>query len=123
MASPAHVLIVDDNEDLRSALAVLVHSEGHQVIEAADGQLALEALALDPSVVLVILDLMMPVVDGATFLKYKSRSAYAKVPVVVLSSSPFEGLDTAAGVTAMVSKTDGIDGLLAAIQNVVPSAA
>ena len=72
-----HILVVEDNADLRGALAMLLESEGHHVIEAADGRLALEALASAIRVRLVILDLMMPVMDGPTFLAHKARGLHA----------------------------------------------
>jgi CheY-like chemotaxis protein len=116
MAAPARTLIVDDNEDLRDSLAVLLQSEGHFVIGVADGQLALDALASGPSFGLIVLDLMMPVMDGATFLACKAKGAHAAIPVVVFSSSPSSGLEGLAGVVSVVSKLAGIDGLLAAIR-------
>jgi CheY-like chemotaxis protein len=116
MAGPAHVLIVDDNADLRDALGILLESEGHQVMEAADGQLALDALASGASVVVIILDLMMPVMDGATFLAHKAQGVHAEVPVVVFSSSPSLGLEGFAGVVAVIPKLDGIEGLLEALR-------
>jgi CheY-like chemotaxis protein len=79
MAAPARTLIVDDNEDLRDTVAVLLQSEGHSVIEATDGQLALDAPASGTSFGL-ILDMMMPVMDGATFLARKAKGAHALDP-------------------------------------------
>src|ERR1700730_14927422 len=111
MADLANVLIVDDNDDLRDTLAILLQSEGHHVIEAADGQLALDALASDPSLGVVILDLMMPVMDGPTFLEHKARSTHASNPVVIFSSSPSVGLEGFAGVVSVVPKVDGIESL------------
>ena len=117
MADSANVLIVDDNQDLRETLAVLLESEGHHVSEAADGQIALHALALDPNLGVVILDLMMPVMDGPTFLEHKARSSHASTPVVIFSSSPCVGLEGFAGVVSVVPKVDGIESLLVAIRN------
>jgi DNA-binding NtrC family response regulator len=116
VVSPAHILVVDDNADLRVAMALLLQSEGHAVIEAADGQLALDALSAGPPVGVIILDLMMPVMDGRTFLAHKARGDHAAIPVVIFSSSPCIGFASLAGVIAIVSKLDGIHGLLAAIQ-------
>jgi CheY-like chemotaxis protein len=111
-------LVVDDDEDLRDGVAILLRSEGHHVTEAADGRLALDALASGPSFGLIILDLVMPVMDGATFLRHKSKGAHAGVPVVVFSSTTpairLEGFDAVASV---VPKLDGIDLLLAAIRS------
>jgi CheY-like chemotaxis protein len=122
MAAPARTLIVDDNGDLRDTVAVLLQSEGHSVIEAADGQLALDALASGPSFDLIILDMMMPVMDGATFLARKAESAHAAITVVVLSYSPCSGIERLAGVFSCGSKLAGIHGLLAAIRSAAGNA-
>jgi CheY-like chemotaxis protein len=114
--SLAHILVVDDNEDLRGAMVVLLQSEGHAVIEAANGRLALDALSAGPRVGMIILDLMMPVMDGETFLAHKATGNHAAIPVVIFSSSPCAAFAASAGVIAIVPKLDGIDGLLAAIQ-------
>jgi DNA-binding NtrC family response regulator len=116
VASPPHILVVDDNEDLRDAMALLLQSEGHAVIEAADGQLALDALSAGTRVGVIILDLMMPVMDGRTFLAHKAAGDHAAIPVVIFSSSPCLGFASLAAVIAIVSKLEGIHGLLAAIQ-------
>jgi len=117
MLHPAHVLIVEDDADLRAAMVILLQSEGHRVSEAANGQLALDAL--DSGVVfgVIVLDLSMPVMDGSAFLAQKARGAHGEVPVVIFSSSPSGGLETAADVSSVVPKLDGIDGLLAAIRH------
>jgi CheY-like chemotaxis protein len=116
MAGPANVLIIDDDADLRDSLTTLLQSEGHHVSEAADGRLALLALSSGPSFGLIILDLKMPGMDGATFLEHKSRGAHADVPVVIFSSSSAIGLERFAGVISTVAKIDGSESLLAAIQ-------
>jgi CheY-like chemotaxis protein len=112
-----HVLIVDDDADLRSALSISLQSEGHSVIEVANGQLALDALASGPPLALIILDLMMPVMDGTAFLAQKARGPGRAIPVVIFSSSPSAGLDGLAGVFSVVSKLEGIEGLLAAVRH------
>lgn len=117
MIERSDVLVIDDNEDLRTAVTLLLQSEGHHVIEAADGQLALDALASSPGFGVIVLDLKMPGMDGATFLEHKSRGAFADVPVVIFSSSPPPGMERFAGVTSVVRKMEGIDGLLAAIRH------
>ena len=90
--SPAHILVVDDNADLRGAMALLLESEGHGVVEAGDGRQALEALSAGPAIGVVILDLMMPVMDGPAFLAHKATGNHASVPVVIFSSSPCVGV-------------------------------
>ncbi len=116
MAAPVRVLIVDDDEDMRETIAMLLQSEGFDVSEAANGQLALDALLSGPAFSVIILDVMMPVMDGITFLAHKAKGAHAAIPVVVFSASPSIGLEGFAGVCSVIPKLVGIDGLLAAIR-------
>ena len=86
-----HVLVVDDDDDLRETLAALLAEEGYEVSRAANGVEALAAIDRDrPDVVL--LDLMMPVLDGWQTLKILQRSPeHSKLPVVVLSGAASPG--------------------------------
>jgi CheY-like chemotaxis protein len=115
MAGPGHILLVDDDEDLRNALALGLRSKGHLVVEAENGEIALSALASSTAFRLVVLDLMMPVMDGPSFLVRKAKGEHAALPVVIFSSSPCIGLEGLAGVVSVVSKTQGIEALVAAI--------
>ncbi len=80
------VLVVDDEIDIRQALAELLAGEGYQVVSAANGAEALVvARAFHPS--LVLLDLMMPGMDGWEFrAAQKHDPALSEIPVVVLSA-------------------------------------
>lgn len=83
------VLLVDDNSDLREALAAALEAEGYTVIEAGDGEEALARLrgGLTPSVIL--LDLGMPGKDGEQFRAEQVMDPkLAAMPVVVLSGEP-----------------------------------
>ncbi|MFA6318027.1 MAG: ATPase, T2SS/T4P/T4SS family [Elusimicrobiota bacterium] len=80
------VLIVDDNEDNRRLMAMSLAPEGYAVEEASCGQDAL-ALAMDAPPDLVLLDLMMPGMDGFAVLKrLRSMPATAAVPVIVVTA-------------------------------------
>jgi CheY-like chemotaxis protein len=78
----ARVLIIEDEQDIREALAVLLESEGHDITTASNGVEGLEqARAHRPDILL--LDLMMPVMDGFRFLAEQRKDlAIAGVPVV-----------------------------------------
>jgi CheY-like chemotaxis protein len=90
------VLIVDDNEDAREALAEIFQIDGFAVLTAANGQEALELLKIEHPCV-VLLDLMMPVMNGWEFLRRrKAQPELAKIPVIVISAV----LDRAAGAQA-----------------------
>lgn len=56
------IMIVDDHEDIREVVHVLLTNEGYQIIEAKDGKEALELL--DDEIDLIILDVMMPEMNG-----------------------------------------------------------
>jgi CheY-like chemotaxis protein len=82
------VLIVDDDLDIRETLTEILEDRGFAVITAANGLEALQVLRsadVKPSVIL--LDLMMPVMDGYDFLaEYKRDPALASIPVVVVTA-------------------------------------
>ena len=62
--SPAQVLVVDDDLDIRVTLRMALEDEGYDVIEASDGIAALRALRASTKPMVVLLDLMMPRLDG-----------------------------------------------------------
>src|SRR5215471_19004709 len=64
----ARVLVVDDSDDFRETLALLVVEAGHDVTQAPHGGIALRLLSEQP-VDVVLLDMMMPEVDGLDFLR------------------------------------------------------
>ena len=87
MAEPSRVLIVDDEPSVRAVLALIFEEEGCVVRTAENGSKALELLqGWQPD--LILLDLMMPVMDGQTFrTEQRRRGAFADVPLVVLSAA------------------------------------
>ena len=80
------ILVVDDNPDVRLALSTLLEDEGYEVSEASDGDLGLDA-ARERKPDLILLDLMMPRMDGFETLKeLKKDENLANIPVVVLTA-------------------------------------
>ncbi len=67
-ASKTSVLVVDDDTSIRETLRYLLEDAGYAVIEAQDGLQALDFLRKAPGPVVVLLDLMMPQMDGAGLL-------------------------------------------------------
>lgn len=90
--APRTVLLLEDNPSVRELIKVLLETEGYAIIEASDGQDGLtKAEELKPD--LMILDLMMPGMDGENVLrKMRRHSKLAKVPVLVVSGK-YESLD------------------------------
>jgi CheY-like chemotaxis protein len=81
------ILVVDDDDDIRDALGEVLRTSGHQVATAANGREALELLRKDRSVCLVLLDLMMPVMDGYRFLEaQKQEPELAAIPVAIITA-------------------------------------
>lgn len=82
------ILLVDDEVDLRECIADFLGSEGYEVVQAENGQVALNLLktGLKPSVIL--LDYMMPVMDGKAFCEvYNNDSSINSFPVILLTAA------------------------------------
>ena len=81
------VLVVDDDREIVRAIAVLLEKEGYQVLKAYDGLQALE-LAVEKPVQLIIMDVMMPRLDGlSSVMKIRERK---NIPIIVLSAKSEE---------------------------------
>ena len=83
------VLVVDDDFINRKLLQTLLKKNPAvtDIVEAENGSDALDKLKKDPTVDLILLDIMMPVVDGIEFLKiFRSDMSNAHIPVIVLST-------------------------------------
>ncbi len=59
-----HLLIVDDDPDIRELLHILLKKEGYRLTEAPDGRAAVEAVRAEPDIALILLDIMMPAMNG-----------------------------------------------------------
>jgi PAS domain S-box-containing protein len=81
------VLVIDDDADVRAMVKSTIESVGMQAVEAADGQAALDWLAANPQPSLVLLDLMMPKMDGFEFLQHvREKPGFVDLPIVVLTA-------------------------------------
>ena len=79
------MLVVDDDPDILQTLALCLSTEGYRVLMAANGQEALRVLDREkPSVIL--LDLMMPVMDGWQFVAELEHRGRRDVPLLILSA-------------------------------------
>jgi CheY-like chemotaxis protein len=85
--APCPVLIVEDDEDLREMMAQLLTLEGFQAAAVANGREALDYLHTTDKPNVILLDLMMPVMDGWEFRRRQQADPdLAPVPVIVLSA-------------------------------------
>jgi len=110
----ARVLIIDDDSDIRDAVTEVLSFEGHEVFGAAEGEQGLvRCRQVRPD--LVLLDLMMPGMNGWDFLKALRREeAIAGIPVVVVSAL---GRVPELQVAGFLPKPFGLDALVAVVQS------
>jgi len=113
------VLVVDDDDSIRSALKAVLEDEGYRVEAAGNG---LEALVVCgnglPS--LIVLDLMMPKMDGVTFMEVLRRGYPCPPPVLVLSASHKAPEQVKRmGVEGYLAKPFDLDDLLDAVGRLV----
>lgn len=81
------ILLVEDDSDVRAALADFLESEGFEVVTAANGLEALELLGSGVQPRVILLDLAMPVMDGREFRqRQKADPRIASIPVVAFSA-------------------------------------
>jgi len=106
------ILLVDDDPDILVSTRFLIESEGYQVTTAHNGREALDRIAVEtPDVIL--LDLMMPVMDGWQFVEELRKGPHAQLPIIILSAS--HGLASKAqqlGARGHISKPYDLDDLL-----------
>ncbi len=78
------ILVVDDEDLIREVIKEYAKNEGHSVIEANNGEKAIEMVLENPSIDLMIMDIMMPRLDGYSACKeiFKTR----KIPTIMLSA-------------------------------------
>ena len=104
--SPREILIVEDDEDIRDSLSELLTARGFRVRIAADGQDALDLIRRRggrPS--LILLDLMMPRLDGHGFLQSQSEDpSLGGIPVVLVTAQPADRAKAYAAVRGVANK-------------------
>lgn len=82
----ARILVVDDNADVRLALATILEDAGHEVLEAEDGEFVFDRV-IDENPDLVLLDVMMPRVSGFDALAtLKADTRTSQVPVIMVTA-------------------------------------
>jgi CheY-like chemotaxis protein len=117
------ILVVDDDRDLRSILVEVLKDGGYTAVGASGGREALEILGRGPLPALILLDLMMPEMDGYEFRRVqRTHPPIAAVPVVILSAhANVQQAARELHADGYLSKPLGVDALLAAVGRFVPS--
>lgn len=81
------VAIIEDDQAIRESLGMYLEGEGYEVASAADGKEGLELLRRIPKPDLILLDLLMPVMDGWQFLGHLERDiTLSSIPVVIVTA-------------------------------------
>jgi len=112
MMACKQILVIEDNADIRKLLMLTLESEGYCVLGAADGREGLDVLSRISGLCLILLDLMMPVMNGWEFLRAKRKDGIlAVIPVVVLSAFGSQALGEQ--VDGVLDKPVDVDALLA----------
>src|SRR5690606_6856768 len=107
----------DDNLDIRLLFKRRLETEGYEVIEAENGLQAAETLQSTEQC-LVILDLMMPIMDGWQFLEWKKeqKKEFAELPVIVISAVS-NNVKAPEGVAGFLKKPVSLSNMISTIQN------
>jgi CheY-like chemotaxis protein len=116
VASPT-ILVVDDDADIRDAMCLVLEYSGYRAVAASNGEEALRLLRADGSVDLILLDMMMPVMDGWGFRRSQPDGpAFVTIPVIVLTGDGRASSKAAAiGAAGYLKKPLDLDDLLALI--------
>lgn len=116
------IMTVDDSASIRQMVSFTLREVGYEVLEAVDGQDALQKL-IEKSVHLIITDLNMPIMDGITLIKNIRNSAtHQYVPIVILTTESQNGRKEEgkqAGATGWIVKPFKQDQLLAVIKRII----
>ncbi len=116
---PIGILVVEDEAGIQESVAEILDDEGYEVVTASNGAEALQVLRALPPPDVILLDLMMPVMDGWRFrVEQKRDPTLAHIPVIAMSASntaQAEAIDAA----AFASKPLKFDELLDTIERVV----
>jgi CheY-like chemotaxis protein len=112
------ILVVEDDPDIRETVAQILEDEGYAPVVAENGQEAMRRLDQGLRPRLILLDLMMPIMDGWQFREEQRKSPQvADIPVIVISADGNVGQKAVAiGATSHIRKPIGIDALLEVVQ-------
>jgi two-component system chemotaxis response regulator CheY len=109
-----NVMIVDDDNDIRDAISQILEYEGYNVLQASNGQEGIERLRQQDRPSLILLDLMMPVMNGWQFQsELQNQPDLSKIPVIILSADGnIQQKSEGIGVAGYLKKPIQLDTLL-----------
>lgn len=110
------ILVVEDDAGIRETLSYALELEGYRVVSASNGREGIAALERVHNPCMILLDLMMPVLNGWQFVEAISKvQSYARIPIVILTAFA----DTAKSIRAdaIIPKPIDLDTLLRAVHD------
>jgi two-component system, chemotaxis family, chemotaxis protein CheY len=117
------VLVVDDDPDILDAICDILEGEGYRVARARHGREALDRVEEERPAI-ILLDLMMPVMDGPAFAHaLRERRHDDRIPIVVISADGNPQKAAALGAQGFLAKPFDIDALLAQVSHATAPAA
>jgi two-component system NtrC family sensor kinase len=116
---PGRILVVEDDRQIQAIISLLLEDEGYEIVTASDGRQALARLRDGPNPDLIILDLMLPSLDGWEFRTIqRADPALARIPVLAVSadsSAKAEAIDA----TSFLRKPFGAEDLLNRVHQIL----
>jgi CheY-like chemotaxis protein len=111
------ILVVEDDAGIRDSVEECLATEGHDIASVANGAEALEWLAREPAPDLVVLDLVMPVMNGAELIaRLRADPRLAAVPVVLMTAAMSGSARALPQADTVLAKPFDLDALLAAVE-------
>jgi CheY-like chemotaxis protein len=112
------ILVVDDDDDVRNMLCLVLQHDGYPAVGAADGQEALDRMRGDTPA-LVFVDLMMPRMDGTTLIRRMAADrALADIPVAIMSGQRSVPQEVRGHATAHLVKPVELDDILGIVSRI-----
>ena len=114
------VLVLDDDRAFLEMLSSALVEEGHRVVATTDGRTGLDLAHRSPPDV-IVLDVLMPGMDGATFADIYARQPGPHAPIVVVTGAPPPLTTPVAHAAAYLTKPFELDELMGVLQEVASS--
>src|SRR5476649_1098455 len=92
MANKKNILVIDDDETIRELLAMVLELENYSFLLASNGEEGAEKIKTN-QIDCVVLDLLMPIMEGLHFLKLVRKELNMNVPIIVLSAFYRPGIE------------------------------
>ncbi|MFL5814731.1 MAG: response regulator [Bdellovibrionia bacterium] len=110
-----NILIIEDDESIRKMIASVLEIEGYSISAAANGKQALETIQNGALPDIILLDMMMPVMNGWDFLDFvRANATTSKIPIIVVSA--YAEIAKSVKPNAVVPKPVQLKSLLKAIE-------